>query len=132
MEVPMSEPVSAEEPRPIAVGSLQEREPAVRERRTFHLLRPGGWLVSAASDDESVFVRYRADIWVEVATDGDVVAVVVDSAGLAQPVEAIRGDLSPVRAEDRASAVDAAQTGMWPSWDVGPSPAAAAAEREAG
>lgn len=84
----------------------------------------------SARRDDSVFVRYRADIWVEVVADGDVVDAVVDSAGLAQPVESIRADLSPVTAEDRAAAVDAAQTGEWPSWDVGPGPMAAAAERD--
>ncbi len=78
----------------------------------------------SARRDDSVFVRYRADIWVEVAADGEVVDVVVDSAGLAQPVEAIRTGLSPLTAEDRAAAVDSAQTGEWPSWDVGPSPVA--------
>lgn len=86
--------------------------------------------MSAGRDDDSVFVRYQADIWVEAAADGEIVDVVVASAGLAQPVEAIRADLSPVSAEDRAAAVDAAQTGEWPSWDVGPVPVAAAAERD--
>lgn len=81
----------------------------------------------SARRGDSVFVRYGADIWVEVAADGEIVDVVVDSTGLTQPVEAVRTDLSPVAAEDRAAAIDAAQTGEWPSWDVGPSPVAGSA-----
>lgn len=72
--------------------------------------------------NDVIYVRYQADIWAEIGTDGGVVAVVVDTDSMAEPVEVIRADRVPVVGRDRAEAVEAAQTDEWPSWDYGPSP----------
>lgn len=81
--------------------------------------------MSAEPVDEPVFVRYQADIWAEVAADGEVVAVIVDSATMAQPVEVVLSDRTAVTDAGRTAAVEAAQSGLWPSWDYGPSPVGA-------
>ena len=78
--------------------------------------------MSADPAEVSAFVRYHADIWVEVSADGEVVAVVVDSATMAEPVAVARVDGSPVSGEKRDAVVGAAQAELWPSWDYGPSP----------
>ena len=69
-----------------------------------------------------LFVRYQSDIWVEVAPDGEVLTVVVDSSTMEDPVDIVRADASPVDHTERAAAINAAQTGLWPSWDFGETP----------
>lgn len=76
----------------------------------------------------SIYVRYQADIWAEVAADGEVIAIVVDSDTMAEPVDAVYADRAPVTGDERAAAIEAAQSALWPSWDYGPSPVAAADE----
>lgn len=79
-------------------------------------------VVSIEPPDESVFVRYHVDVWAEVAADGEVVSAVVDSDMLAEPLDVVRADGSPVPSEGRATAIEAAESGLWPSWDFGASP----------
>lgn len=69
-----------------------------------------------------IYVRYQADIWAEVAADGEVVAVVVDTDSTAEPVEVVGADGVRVEGRERAEAIEAAQSYEWPSWDYGPSP----------
>lgn len=89
------------------------------------MARVAGWLVSADPAEEAVFVRYHADIWVEVSVEGEVVAVVVDSEAMAEPVAVVRADGSSVSVEKGAAAVGVAQAELWPSWDYGPRPVGA-------
>ena len=81
-------------------------------------------------DDDPVFVRYRADIWVEVASGGDIVGAVVDSTTMEEPLDVVGPDGSAVVGGRRAVAVEAAQTGEWPTWDFGSRPVAAEIEHE--
>ncbi len=69
----------------------------------------------------TAFVRYLADIWVEVAPDGELVNVVVDVESMAEPTEAINADGAPPH-DDFAIAIRAAQSGTWPSWNYGARP----------
>jgi hypothetical protein len=77
----------------------------------------GGRVVS-----DPIYVRYQADIWAEIAADGEVVAVVVDTDSTAEPVEVVGSDGVRVEGPERAEAIEAAQSYEWPSWDYGPSP----------
>lgn len=70
----------------------------------------------------SVYVRYRADIWAEVSRDGEIVTVVVDVDSMADPLDVLSADGEPVEGDDRAGAIEAAQSQEWPSWDYGASP----------
>ena len=63
-------------------------------------------------EDDPVFVRYRADIWVEVGPDGEIVAAVVESATMETPIEVLRLDGSPIGGAERADAIDAAGRGL--------------------
>lgn len=72
----------------------------------------------------SVYVRYRADIWAEVARDGEIVTVVVDVDSMADPLDVLNADGEPVEGDDSADAIEAAQSQEWPSWDYGASPVA--------
>lgn len=69
-----------------------------------------------------IYVRYQADIWAEVAADGEVVAVVVDTDSTAEPVDVVDSDGLRVEGRERAEVIEAAQSYEWPSWDYGPSP----------
>jgi hypothetical protein len=72
----------------------------------------------------TVYLRYRADVWVEVdLEEGYVDAVTVDDASLLQPVEAI--DASGVLLADAQVAArvrQIADVSEWPSWDFGEPP----------
>lgn len=74
--------------------------------------------------NDPIYVRYQADIWAEVAADGEVIAVVVDTDSMAEPVEVMRADRVPIVGRDRAEVLEVAQSNEWPSWDYGPSPVA--------
>lgn len=72
--------------------------------------------------NDPIYVRYQADIWAEVAAEGEVVAVLVDTDSMAAPVEVVRADRVPIVGHYRAEVVEVAQSNEWPSWDYGPSP----------
>lgn len=81
-------------------------------------------MTSEWEDAMTTFLRYRADIWVEVDFDElDVAAVVVDQATLVDPVEVVdaRGSrvTVPGRPEEARRIADEID---WPSWDVGVRP----------
>lgn len=64
-----------------------------------------------------LYVRFQADIWVEVdPADGIVAAVVLDQKSMERAVEVIDGAGDPVEGSDRAK-VEEWATGEWPSWD---------------
>ena len=72
--------------------------------------------------DVRLYLRYQADIWVEVDTDEeDVVTVVVDDSTMAAPVDVVGGDAA-VAGEHRTRAQEIAESRDWPSWDYGPRP----------
>lgn len=74
-------------------------------------------------DHVSLYVRYQADIWVEVdVDDDDVLSVVVDDLTMAEPVEVVDWRAAPVTAEGRALAQAIVDSCDWPSWDYGPRP----------
>ena len=69
-----------------------------------------------------LYVRYRADIWVEVdADEEDVVNVVVDELTMVTPVDVVDSG-GTAAAERRARALGIAESRDWPSWDYGPRP----------
>ena len=69
----------------------------------------------------TLYLRYQADIWVEVDTgEEDVVNVVVDELTMAMPVEVV--DADGAAAAERARAQRIAESLDWPSWDYGPRP----------
>lgn len=72
--------------------------------------------------DVRLYVKYQADIWVEVDTDEeDVVNVVVDELTMARPVDVLAG-VSAVASDQRTRAQAIAESRDWPSWDYGPRP----------
>ena len=77
----------------------------------------GGGLVTGGR-----FVRYRADIWAEVSSDGEIATIVVDTDSMAQPLEVVGPGGDALEGQERADAIEAAQSQEWPSWDYGPSP----------
>ncbi|MDP9409495.1 MAG: hypothetical protein M3P70_03165 [Actinomycetota bacterium] len=71
----------------------------------------------------TLYLRYQADIWVEVDTDGeDVVNVVVDELTMATPVDVIDDGGAVAAAERGARARRIADSRCWPSWDYGSRP----------
>lgn len=68
------------------------------------------------------FVRYQADIWAEISHDGEIVTVVVDTDSMAHPLDVLGTDGEPVESQERADAIEVAQSQEWPSWDYGRSP----------
>ncbi len=80
-------------------------------------------MYASKENDVRLYLRYRADIWVEVDGDEeDVMNVVVDDLTMATPLDVLDGDHSAVAAEDRARAQRIADSRDWPSWDYGPRP----------
>lgn len=71
----------------------------------------------------TLYLKYQADIWVEVDTDAkDVLSVVVDDRTMANPVAVVdRGD-TKVAEERRTRAQAIADACDWPSWDYGSGP----------
>lgn len=66
-----------------------------------------------------LYVRFQADIWVEVdPADGIVTAVVVDQQSMERAVEVIDSAGEAVQGGDRAT-VEQWAAGEWPSWDYG-------------
>lgn len=71
----------------------------------------------------ALYVKYQADIWVEVdAHEDDVVHVVVDELSMATAIEVVDDLGGKVSAYDRTEAVRIAESRDWPSWDYGPRP----------
>lgn len=71
----------------------------------------------------TLYLRYQADIRVEVDTDEeDVVNVVVDELTMAMPVEVVdaRGVGAAATGSTRAQRI--ADSCCWPSWDYGSRP----------
>jgi hypothetical protein len=77
----------------------------------------GGGLVTGPR-----FVRYRADIWAEVSSGGEIETVVVDTDSMAQPLDVVAAGGDLLEGQERADAIAAAQSQEWPSWDYGASP----------
>lgn len=64
-----------------------------------------------------LYVRFQADIWVEVdPADGIVTAVVVDQQSMERAVEVIDSAGEDVQGRDRDEA-ELWAAGEWPSWD---------------
>jgi hypothetical protein len=71
----------------------------------------------------TLYLRYQADIWVEVDTEGeDVVRVVVDELSMATPMDAVDGDGVGASSQSSARARHIADSRCWPSWDYGSRP----------
>lgn len=74
-------------------------------------------------DEMTLYLRYQADIWVEVdADEDDVVNVVVDELTMARPIDVLDGGGVAAAAESRARARRIADSRCWPSWDYGSRP----------
>lgn len=71
----------------------------------------------------TLYLRYQADIWVEVDMDAeDVLSVVVDDSTLASPVAVVDTSDATVAEERRTRAQAIADACDWPSWDYGTGP----------
>lgn len=71
----------------------------------------------------TLYLRYQADIWVEVdADEDDVVNVVVDELTMARPIDVLDGGGVAAGAASRARARRIADSRCWPSWDYGSRP----------
>lgn len=71
----------------------------------------------------TLYLRYQADIWVEVDTDEeDVVNVVVDELTMAVPVEVVDARGAGAGAAGRSRAQRIADSRCWPTWDYGSRP----------
>jgi hypothetical protein len=71
----------------------------------------------------AVYLRYQADIWVEIDIEAeDVVNVVVDESTMAGPTDVIDGGGGAAAVENRTRAQRIADLACWPSWDYGPPP----------
>ncbi len=71
----------------------------------------------------TLYLRYQADIWVEVDTDGeDVVNVVVDELTMTMPIEVVDERGAVADAQRTAGALLIADSRCWPSWDYGSRP----------
>jgi hypothetical protein len=74
-------------------------------------------------DAMTVYLRYQADIWVEIDTEAeDVVNVVVDDSTMVGPVDVVDDGGVSAGAENRTRAQRIADSSCWPSWDYGPPP----------
>jgi hypothetical protein len=70
-----------------------------------------------------LYLRYQADIWVEVDTEvEDVVNVVVDDLTLSTPVDVVDGRGEVAEGERRSQVQRIADSRDWPSWDYGGRP----------
>lgn len=71
----------------------------------------------------TLYLRYQADIWVEVDMEGeDVVSVVVDELSMARPIDAVDGDGAGAGSQSSTRARHIADSRCWPSWDYGSRP----------
>lgn len=81
-----------------------------------------GWRLRSG-DEMTLYLRYRADIWVEVDTEEeDVVSVLVDDLTMATPVTVVDGDGGDAGWVSSIRARHIADTCCWPSWDYGSHP----------
>lgn len=79
--------------------------------------------VQDEGDEVALYLRYQADIWVEVDTDDeDVVNVVVDELTMAVPVGVGDERGAGAAAAGRTRAQRIADSRCWPSWDYGSRP----------
>ena len=68
----------------------------------------------------TVYVRYLYPIYAEIdLTERDVIRVIVDDESPSQPVELLDASMTPVALDVRASAIQVAESSVWPSWDYG-------------
>ena len=68
----------------------------------------------------TLFLRYQADIWVEVDTDEeDVVSVIVDDRTMATPVDVLDDRGVDAGSQISVLARHVADSRCWPSWDYG-------------
>jgi hypothetical protein len=71
----------------------------------------------------TLYLKYRADIWVEVDPDAeDIMRVVVDDRMMANPVTVVNRNEGIVAEEPRTRARAIADAFDWPSWDYGTRP----------
>jgi hypothetical protein len=71
----------------------------------------------------TLYLKYRAHIWVEVDPDAeDVLSVVVDHRTMSSPVAVVDTSDTTVAEERRTRAQAIADACDWPTWDYGTGP----------
>jgi hypothetical protein len=71
----------------------------------------------------TLYLRYQADIWVEVdENEDDVVNVIVDELTMARPIDVLDVGGAVAAGESTAAAQRIADSRCWPSWDYGSRP----------